>query len=173
MEFHGCQFWCGCADFSWIIYHITSYSECCSMGLCFLWSDIAYRSHITEIWVHQVHILCSDRVHIYTHFSIMLFMATIYFMIKHALKMKYLKYMHILKMGTYLYPVFCVVWVLNVLEQVEKVLAQVENYFWRIIPQFHHTSHTHKINLPIYENQNEWRTSPNHWLQRQYSINWG
>ena len=53
--------------------------------------------HITKIWVHQVHILCRDRVHICTHFSIMLFMATSYFMLKHALKMIYLKYMHILK----------------------------------------------------------------------------
>ena len=32
-------------------------------------------------------------------------------------------------MGTDLYPVFCVVLVLNVLAQVENVLAQVENYF--------------------------------------------
>ena len=31
-------------------------------------------------------------------------------------------------MGTDLYPVFCVVWVLIVLAQVENVLAQVENY---------------------------------------------
>ena len=53
--------------------------------------------YITEIWVHQIHILRSDPVHICTHFSIMLFTATSYFMIKQALKMIYLKYMHILK----------------------------------------------------------------------------
>ena len=53
--------------------------------------------YITEIWVHQVHILRRDRVHICTHFSIILFTATSYFMIKHALKMIYLKYMHIKK----------------------------------------------------------------------------
>ena len=39
----------------------------------------------------------------------MLFMATSYSMIKHALKMIYLKYMHIKKKGTDLYPVFDVV----------------------------------------------------------------
>ena len=99
--------------------------------------------HITEIWVHQVHILRSDRLHICTHFSIMLFTATSYFMIRHVLKMIYLKYMHIKKMGTDLYPVFCVVWVLNILAQVENVLAQVDNYLWRLIPRLHCTSITH------------------------------
>ena len=110
---------------------------------------------ITGIWVHQVHILHRDRVHICTHFSIMLFTATSYFMIKHALKMIYLKYMHILKkMGTDVYPVFYVFWVLNVLAQVENVLAQVVNYFWHLIPRFHCTSHTHKINLRVLNKSN-------------------
>ena len=65
-----------------------------------------YNIYITEIWVHQVHILRRDWVHICTHFSIMLFMATSYFMIKHALRMIYLKYMHILKNGYRSVPVF-------------------------------------------------------------------
>ena len=44
--FYGGQVWCWCADLSWIIYHMTSCSESCSMGLFFWWSDIAYRYHI-------------------------------------------------------------------------------------------------------------------------------
>ena len=60
-------------------------------------TQISYRSTILKFGVHQLHILRRDRVHICTHFSIMLFTATSYFMIKHALKMIYLKYMHIKK----------------------------------------------------------------------------
>ena len=58
-------------------------------------ADQIIYSYITETWVHQVHILRRDWVHICTNFSIMLFTATSSFMIKHALNMIYLKYMHI------------------------------------------------------------------------------
>ena len=64
-----------------------------------LFSPNFIHTDITDIWVHQVHIIRTDRVHIYTHFSIMLFTATSYFVIKHVLKMIYLKYMHIKKNG--------------------------------------------------------------------------
>ena len=55
-------------------------------------------------------------------------------------------YAYLKKMGTDLYPVFCVVLVLNVLAQVENVLVQVVNYFWHLIPRFHRTSITHTQN---------------------------
>ena len=46
MDFHCGQVWCWYADLSWVIYQIPSFSQSCSMGLCFLWSDIAYLSYI-------------------------------------------------------------------------------------------------------------------------------
>ena len=35
IDFNCGQVWCWCADLSWVIYHIPSCSESCSMGHCF------------------------------------------------------------------------------------------------------------------------------------------
>ena len=45
-DFYGGQVWCWCADLSWVIYQIPSYSDSCSVRICFWGSDISYRYHI-------------------------------------------------------------------------------------------------------------------------------
>ena len=42
IDFHGGQVWCWCDDFSRIVYKIYSFSDSCSMSICFLRSDIEY-----------------------------------------------------------------------------------------------------------------------------------
>ena len=51
MEFHGVQVWFWCADISWIIYNISSWSESCPMSLCFMMYDITYCSHVVCLYV--------------------------------------------------------------------------------------------------------------------------